>query len=172
MIDCKKASVSEIQRALWDWQHRNFPQYSDNNSNLYEDLKFGVIEEMGELFHAVLKRKQGIRGTKAEHDAAIRDAIGDMLVYTSQLMSNNGEVLTLHGVTLTSGTLIAHAVSLCAALESEEVDRVVYDIEFLALIVEVNSEMCFREAAKQVLARDWIAYPKTGKPEAGEDSDA
>lgn len=40
-------------------------------------LSFGV----GKLSHAFLKREQGIRGTKEEHDAAIKDAVADILIY-------------------------------------------------------------------------------------------
>lgn len=169
MIDCKTASVSEIQKALWNWQHRNFPQYSNgsatNGYGLYTHLKYGVIEEMGEFFHAVLKRDQGIRGTKAEHDAAIRDAIGDMLIYTSQLQSCNDAELELDRVEYSPESMLQHATWLVSNLEGDDIESVLEAIEFLAKGADVDSVECFREAAEQVLARDWIAYPKNGKTE-------
>lgn len=38
-------------------------------------------EELGELSHAYLKSFQNIRGTKAEHEAEIQDAVGDIIIY-------------------------------------------------------------------------------------------
>jgi NTP pyrophosphatase (non-canonical NTP hydrolase) len=53
----------------------NFP-----NSDSVEQL-LGVVEEVGELAHAVLKFRQGIRGTSEEHRAETIDAVGDILIY-------------------------------------------------------------------------------------------
>lgn len=47
----------------------------------------GLVEEIGELAHAYLKREQGIRGTRAEHNEAIRDAIGDIVIYLCDFCS-------------------------------------------------------------------------------------
>lgn len=41
----------------------------------------GMVEELGELAHAVLKGRQGIRGTPEEHEAAAKDAVGDLLIF-------------------------------------------------------------------------------------------
>jgi NTP pyrophosphatase (non-canonical NTP hydrolase) len=49
-----------------------------------------VAEEMGELAHAVLKQSQGIRGTREDHDADMRDAIGDIVIYLAGLCSAKG----------------------------------------------------------------------------------
>lgn len=40
----------------------------------------GIGEELGELQHHYLKRAQGIRTTE-DHDAGIRDAVADILIY-------------------------------------------------------------------------------------------
>lgn len=60
--------------AMTDWRKKNFP---DTDST---EQFMGMVEEMGELSHAILKRKQGIR-TNEDHDAAIVDAIGDIFIY-------------------------------------------------------------------------------------------
>lgn len=41
----------------------------------------GIQEEVGELSHAHLKESQGIRGSAEKHQAAARDAVGDIMVY-------------------------------------------------------------------------------------------
>lgn len=67
--------LNEIQQQHREWQLRNFGEHPAWHPLL------GVGEEVGELQHAFLKREQGIRGTKEEHDAAIRDAVADILIY-------------------------------------------------------------------------------------------
>lgn len=64
-----------------EWVAKNFPDSYKTDSLL------GVVEELGELAHAHLKSKQGIRGTKAEHDEAAKDAIGDLVVYLLGVIS-------------------------------------------------------------------------------------
>ena len=68
-----------------EWVAKNFPPYD------YEvpgnDSVLGCIEELGELAHAHLKSKQGIRGSQDEHDAAAKDAIGDLIVYLLGVIS-------------------------------------------------------------------------------------
>lgn len=51
------------------WAHRNF---ASNHS--LENAVFGMVEELGELSHALLKYKQGIRAMDGE---ALRDKIID-----------------------------------------------------------------------------------------------
>jgi NTP pyrophosphatase (non-canonical NTP hydrolase) len=50
----------------------------------------GVVEEVGELAHANLKEKQGIRGTTEEHIEAEKDAVGDILIYLTGYCSYRG----------------------------------------------------------------------------------
>lgn len=57
------------------WAEYNFPGYED-----YYPL-LGIFEECGELAHAMLKIKQGIRGTKEDHEAKAKDAIGDIVIF-------------------------------------------------------------------------------------------
>lgn len=68
-----------------EWVARNFPPYEGEIPG--NDSILGCIEELGELCHAHLKLKQGIRGTPAEHNAAAQDAIGDIVVYLMGVMS-------------------------------------------------------------------------------------
>jgi NTP pyrophosphatase (non-canonical NTP hydrolase) len=90
------------QRELADWQHRNFGIVGTAS------LMLGVMEEVGELSHAILKKQQGIREYSQndymkkelkEKEIAevtdkyrkhIADAYGDILVYLGQVMFNEG----------------------------------------------------------------------------------
>lgn len=54
----------------------------------------GMMEELGELSHSVLKQVQGIR-TNENHDANIEDAVGDIQVYGMSFCNRVG--LSWHG---------------------------------------------------------------------------
>lgn len=68
-----------------EWVAKNFPPAEGEVPG--NDSILGCIEELGELAHAHLKAKQGIRGTQKEHDAAMQDAIGDLIVYLLGVIS-------------------------------------------------------------------------------------
>ena len=57
------------------WHSENFGLHQPAWPSL-----LGVSEEVGELCHAFLKRHEGLR-SEEDHDAAIRDAIGDIVIY-------------------------------------------------------------------------------------------
>jgi len=73
-----------LQQTHSEWAKRNFPNAVSN------DALLGVVEEVGELAHAVLKRKQGIRGTAQEHHAEIIDAVGDIVMYLTHFCTLEG----------------------------------------------------------------------------------
>ena len=79
MIDLKN-----IQKEIGEWADKNFGDELSGNPNkwrpAYHPL-LGIQEEVGELSHAHLKEAQGIRGTKEEHEAEAKDAIGDIIIY-------------------------------------------------------------------------------------------
>jgi NTP pyrophosphatase (non-canonical NTP hydrolase) len=74
----------KFQIEVADWSRRNFERQEP--SDCFE----GIVEEVGELAHARLKARQGIRGTPAEHLAAEKDAIGDILIYMADYCQRRG----------------------------------------------------------------------------------
>lgn len=68
-------TFKELCKEQKEWEFRNFGEQDKENS------VYGMIEEFGELFHSILKQKQGIRGTQEEHNANIYDALGDIGIY-------------------------------------------------------------------------------------------
>jgi NTP pyrophosphatase (non-canonical NTP hydrolase) len=76
MIDLK-------QKELANWQLDNFGHRTNNPEWLF----MGLVEEVGELGHAILKRKQGIREINHED---IGDAFADIIIYGIQLMTCEG----------------------------------------------------------------------------------
>lgn len=67
-------SLKQLQEQHKDWEEKNFGKVSR------EDSFLGIAEEVGELAHALLKSKQGIR-TNENHDLTIKDAVGDIFIY-------------------------------------------------------------------------------------------
>lgn len=72
------------QLAVHDWSVRNF---GDSPQTL---VTLGLAEEVGELCRAVLKREQGIRGTREEWDAEVRKEIGDCVIKLLDISAYEG----------------------------------------------------------------------------------
>lgn len=77
-------SLKKIQREQSVWSTKNF-----KNKKPYQPI-LGATEEIGELAHAFLKMEQGIRGTKEEHIAAMKDAVGDCCIFLMDLCNQMG----------------------------------------------------------------------------------
>lgn len=71
--------LNTLQQQHKYWRERNFPDSPDYHPVL------GMGEELGEFNHAILKAEQGIRGTQEEHMAAAQDALGDIVVYMTDV---------------------------------------------------------------------------------------
>ncbi len=69
------SGLRAIQADHKEWQERNFGVAKRSHRTL-----LGMLEELGELSHAHLKTEQGIR-VNEDHEAARRDAIGDVFIY-------------------------------------------------------------------------------------------
>lgn len=74
----------DIERAVTAWATYNFPAATADQQLL------GVVEELGELAHAVLKSQQGIRGYSEEDTAEAQDAVGDLLIFLINFCNLNG----------------------------------------------------------------------------------
>ena len=70
-------NLSEVQWEQKSWEQHNFP------NKIWQHAFMGMVEELGELSHALLKQEQGIRGDKNELELLAKDAIGDLLIFTT-----------------------------------------------------------------------------------------
>lgn len=66
------------------WHEHNFPDADRREAAL------AVAEEAGELCRAVLKQRQGIRGSEAEWEAEIVKEIGDIILAVTWMASLMG----------------------------------------------------------------------------------
>ena len=82
---CKvKMTFDALQDRQRAWVAHNFGPHP------YHHPLMGAVEEMGELHHALLKQEQGIRGTWSEHEASAKDAVGDIIIYLTDLCTSRG----------------------------------------------------------------------------------
>jgi len=77
-------NLIKLQDEMHEWREKNFPDSYAGHQLL------GVVEEVGELCHAVLKLEQGIRGDEKELMRDERDAIGDIAIYLMQYCAERG----------------------------------------------------------------------------------
>lgn len=70
------ASFSELQLLTGEWRYKNFPP--DKREAFHQMM--GVVEETGEIAHALLKLSQDIRGNEDLEDK-LMDSIGDLVIY-------------------------------------------------------------------------------------------
>ena len=77
-------TLSQLQKERDEWVKRNFPE------DQIEDSMFGAIEEIGELCHHHLKRKQGIRGQQSMHYSEMLDAVADCVIFLAGVASHLG----------------------------------------------------------------------------------
>ena len=176
----RQQRLANIQSAVSTWSHHNFRSrlpYGRNSA-------LGLIEEAGELAHAVLKARQGIRGTPIEHLHAQRDAIGDIMIYLCDTASDVGVELkddqpgpgderdetALIGVMAAAMGNMAWAC--CILTDDPAAGGSVKP--YLRIALDSVNQYCnslgwdylgiLEETWARVKDRDWIKYPGTGRP--------
>lgn len=88
-------TLHALQMEIGAWSRKNFGnQESKVTGNPLYSLAplLGIVEELGELTHAVLKHHQGIRGMDDldTYEAARDDAVADMLIYLCDFACREG----------------------------------------------------------------------------------
>ena len=81
-------SMRDTQAEIFEWSVRNFGNPVEIKYNISSFL--GMVEEVGEIAHAILKHAQGIRGTREQHEADVIDGIADLIVFTLDFAARNG----------------------------------------------------------------------------------
>jgi NTP pyrophosphatase (non-canonical NTP hydrolase) len=76
--------LKKFQSEQEEWQAAN---HADSDGG---DMLLGVGEETGELMHAHLKGKQGIRHSTEKIERLKKDAIGDIVIYLAAYCNLEG----------------------------------------------------------------------------------
>lgn len=83
-------SLRQKQEEVLEWSTRNFGEVPNTQIPVRISSFLGMVEEMGEMAHAILKMSEGIRGSTAVHEAKMKDAIGDIIVFLLDFCGRNG----------------------------------------------------------------------------------
>ena len=75
----KEESFSAMQKEIGEWGEHNFPKMQPHHAFL------GVVEEVGEFAHSLLKSEMGIRGSVKEHEEKMKDAVADAAIFAMHL---------------------------------------------------------------------------------------
>ena len=166
-------TLRDLQASLYDWQNYNFGASQDN-----ELVLLGICEEAGELCHAHLKMEQGIRGGAADHEAAMRDAVGDICIYLLNYLSGQDQYLPqfvptaevqptqdfslIRKATLSVFRLVGRMVEEPHSMQ--RVKHLLNALLYLCALKDWDLESIIRETWLSVGQRDWKKYPKTGHP--------
>lgn len=73
--------LDELQVLLHKWCKKNFPKTTATQQFI------GIVEEVGELAHCVLKGQQGIRKGIVDREIEEMDAVGDIIIYLMNFCS-------------------------------------------------------------------------------------
>ncbi|MBX6314783.1 MAG: hypothetical protein IRY99_17980 [Isosphaeraceae bacterium] len=177
MVDASSWNIRRMQTEVGQWSRRNFPH------NTREEPLLGLIEETGELAHAVLKHRQGIRGTAAQHNEAIVDALADIFIYLldycdrSALEAEDLWRVASRGDQHDEGRSLFWAVRQLAwqvGLLAEVGDAspsaaaplgegVMRGLHLAARAAGCDLLGCVRRVLPSVLARDWTQNPHHGE---------
>lgn len=171
-FDLNPETLFDLQKELYRWQIWNFGEQEA------ERVILGICEETGELCHSLLKSLQGIRGTPEEHDSNMRDAIGDIMIYSINYLSGVDErmpsFLPDNTPPTNDETMLRRAaftifrnVSKMTASKTIDTDArsLFYSLNYFCALKGWNLEQILRETWADVGRRDWKTYPKSGFPE-------
>jgi NTP pyrophosphatase (non-canonical NTP hydrolase) len=162
-----------------EWGKRNF----DTCQNPW----LGMVEEVGEIAHCLLKRQQKIRGFDQEafFKAQLEDALGDLGIYSAHFASLNGMHLYMgqeqHASIFKGGVEdnliineLLYRLTLLHDADKKEMRQMQYSVllrvaKTLAYGYEIDFEKAVRGTWEKIVSkRDWVAAPHTGGEEEKE----
>lgn len=176
-----KLNLQSLVAERDEWINHNFPGDSLRHSVM------GMIEEAGELTHHYLKMEQRVRGREKYHLSEIRDAIGDITIFSlgvfSYALRYHGYLIRDMGTAaneppLRTKDITVFMVSAYTGKISEKVCWGViplhevcnYTIAVLHLLRDLSLQFSWdydeivTATWNEVKKRDWIRYPDTGLP--------
>jgi len=138
---------------------------------------WGVIEEVGELARTCIKSLQGIRGTKEEHEAKAKDAVGDIMIYLTDFLTLNDYSLSTiveAGIREENPSLVnIQDIAYFTGLLSHQQNSKHQIGKYATILVARLNRFCelrkwslveiLFETWAEVKKRDWKANPKTGQ---------
>ena len=154
----------DFVQSVGEWADKNFDAH---------DPWLGMVEEVGELAHCLLKRLQKIRGFEDNGFflGELADAIGDFTIYAAHYAYTR-ELSMYLGRESGEATIeiaeILHHLSLLyssgVGVRQREFSHVVRIMKWMALSDEIDFERNALVTWNRVSKRDWRAAPTSGVP--------
>lgn len=173
-------SEAELIHAVGDWANKNFGR------NHFPHL--GILEEIGEICHCILKNRQGIRGYKKMEFfiEQLTDGLADATIFLAHwcYMHNSffvfdrspeppsiadlnvervlNHLLQACSVMLTLYDRQGETTTLSVTDESTYnmvAQRVLVGLELLAKVWNINLRLAVAETWNRVAKRDWVKNP-------------
>jgi NTP pyrophosphatase (non-canonical NTP hydrolase) len=82
--------LRRTQAEISIWSNHNFGDVPNEQIPYRVSSFLGMVEEMGEIAHSILKMTQGIRGDDEKHIEGVKDGIADLLVFLLDFCGRNG----------------------------------------------------------------------------------
>lgn len=154
------------------WVAHNFPNETEGVPGLAS--VYGVVEELGELLHCVLKEDQKIRGSAEEHQEGAKDAVGDLTIYLLGVM-NRFHVRPYEDNTVDGKFPLLKVAGFVGDLADEfaagEGEWMRVNVSGIVDYLRIYCDHRGWDYADIVLTtwaavkmRDWVAWPNTGLP--------
>lgn len=168
-------TISELIQDVGDWSKLNF---ADKQAPL-----LGIVEEVGEACHCILKNIQGIRGydDAGKFHSELQDAMADAMIYLCNFAYNHNaffsfkrnEIYIPRPSDREGGIIVSHVLQAIAAMfnqenrstENAEQESSIYSVfcQRFCLAMEVWAAMyyidlevvTFTTWSETVLKRDW-----------------
>ena len=164
-------TLNEIQSELKVWTEYNFGKQTPDIPIL------GMIEELGELSHAILTEKQGIR--QSDFLADKKDAIADLTIYALNYLNAQDleyddnqpsksyltECDILQDISVQIGMLDVEVNDIEMFTNSDNIEDLISLLRGLCNMFNINFITTVNEVWEKVKLRDWKKYPKDGRTE-------
>ena len=165
----KELRVIQLEVAVWN--EFNFP------NNTKENCILGIVEEIGELSHCILKQNQGIR-KESSTEEKLQDAIGDIVIYALNYCNYCGidimEALdSMHSDDHENISILDCITDMCFQIDSLTRDSSIIGevtiggiIRNLYMLCE-HKDYCLLDITNtvwdEVSQRNWHEFPNNGK---------
>lgn len=156
-------TYAQLQAEQREWSLANFGPH-DEIAPLT-----GIMEEKGELAHALLKSHQGIRGAPEQHREAALDAIGDIMIYMSDLFNCRGwdlgeEVAAAKTYPWRLGEVTLRTLPILDGFLANGVYRkAILLLSYLCQNLNTDLDTVVFSTWEQVKRRNWKQNPQTGE---------
>jgi NTP pyrophosphatase (non-canonical NTP hydrolase) len=178
MIDELLMEVAKNYNDQKDWLDKNFPGHKQSARNQF----YGIVEEVGELAHVVLKQSQGIRYKESEIRPKIVDAIGDILIYIvgymitrslgpTHIRAHPGSFKVVDREVAFNGILNAISkLSMYCNLkdiglsgELHALSDLIFYVDLYSIALNMNAVAIYRLTWNIVKQRNWAVNPINGE---------